>query len=137
MNVLLADDDSNVRSALRLLLENECGIAIVGDCAAADELVERVSSTGAAVVVLDWDMPGLHPAVLSQLKARHPVCQLLALSVRPEQRLEALAAGVVTFVCKGDAPETLMRALHGLRAGRAGTVEPRDEAESPAAQSGG
>ena len=60
VKVLLADDDPHVRSALRLLLENESGVAIVGEWAAADGLVDEVLRTQASVVLLDWGLPGLN-----------------------------------------------------------------------------
>jgi DNA-binding NarL/FixJ family response regulator len=115
VKVLLADDDPHVRSALRLLLENEPGVAIVGEWAAADGLVDEVLRTQASVVLLDWGLPGLGlHGVIDGLQFTCPACRLLALSGRPEQRDEALRAGVAAFVCKGDAPESLLAALRGL-----------------------
>jgi len=114
VNVLLADDDPHVRSALRLLLENESGLAIVGEWAAADGLVDEVLRTEASVVLLDWGLPGLNASGVDRLQAACPRCRLLALSGRPEQRAEALRAGVAAFVSKGDAPESLLAALRGL-----------------------
>ena len=50
-----------------------------------------------------------------RLRTAVPAVRLIALSGRPEQRVEALECGVDAFVCKGDAPEALIstvRALH-------------------------
>jgi DNA-binding NarL/FixJ family response regulator len=115
VNVLLADDDPHVRSALRLLLENEAGVAIAGEWSAADGLVDEVARTRANVVLLDWGLPGLGAnGVIARLLARCPACRLLALSGRPEQRDEALRAGATAFVSKGDAPESLLAALRAV-----------------------
>ena len=115
MKVLFADDDLHVRSALRLLLENESGVAIVGEWSTAEGLVEEVVRTQAGVVLIDWGLPGLGPdAVVERLRATCPACRLVALSGRPEHREESLRAGVTAFVCKGDAPEGLLAVLRSF-----------------------
>lgn len=115
MNVLIADDDPHVRSAVRLLLEDEPGISIVADCATADGLVERAVGSESDVVLVDWDLPGLRGgAELRRLSSDAPGCRVVALSGRPEQRDEALRSGAVSFVCKGDAPDSLLTVLRRL-----------------------
>lgn len=115
MRVLLADDDLHVRSALRLLLENEPGISIAAECGTGAGLVEQVVCSGADVVLLDWDLPGLPSGVLERLREVCPDCHIIALSGRPEHRGEALRAGV-EFASKGDAPEALLRILRSFEA---------------------
>jgi DNA-binding NarL/FixJ family response regulator len=116
MRVLLADDDPHVRSAVRLLLAGEQGVDVVGECTAAVGLIDQVLSARADVVLLDWDLPGLRAGTeLQRLPLAAPGCRLVALSCRPEQQREALRAGAVRFVCKGDAPESLLDALRLLR----------------------
>jgi DNA-binding NarL/FixJ family response regulator len=116
VRVLLADDDPKVRSALRLLLENEPDMAIVGECATAEGLVDQVRATQASLVLLDWDLPGLHiGGVIHRLRTTFPRCCLLALSGRPEQAAEAVEAGLSGFVSKGDPPDSLLAALSQAR----------------------
>jgi DNA-binding NarL/FixJ family response regulator len=116
VNVLIADDDPHARSAVRLLLDDEPGMSIVAECASADGLGERVVSSGSDVVLVDWDLPGLRTGVeLRRLWTGAPRCRIVALSGRPEQREEALRSGAVSFVCKGDPPDTLLRVLRALR----------------------
>jgi DNA-binding NarL/FixJ family response regulator len=77
VRVLLADDDPKARSALRLLLENEPDISIVGESSTADGVVDQVRSTRASVVLFDWDLPGLQASgVIAHLPAAHPACRL-------------------------------------------------------------
>jgi DNA-binding NarL/FixJ family response regulator len=118
VRILLADDDPKVRSALRLLLENEPGIIIVGECPAVNVLIAQVASTRAEMVLVDWDLPNLLASgAVDDLRAMHDACQFMALSGRPEERDDALRAGAVKFVCKGDPPECLLAALHDVRPG--------------------
>jgi DNA-binding NarL/FixJ family response regulator len=116
VNVLIADDDPHVRSAVRLLLEDEPGISIVAEWATVDGLVEQVVGSESDVILVDWDLPGLRNGIaLRRLSSDAPGCRVVALSGRPEQRDEALRSGAVSFVCKGDAPDSLLAVLRRLR----------------------
>jgi DNA-binding NarL/FixJ family response regulator len=112
MRILLADDQAKVRSALRLLLEQEPGMDVVGEVAEAEALAIEVKDTQPDLVLLDWELPGL--VVNGRFIALwpcHPYLKVIALSGRPEARRTAIAAGVDAFVCKGDPPERLLRTL--------------------------
>jgi DNA-binding NarL/FixJ family response regulator len=116
VNVLIADDDPHVLSAVRLLLEHEPGMSIVADCTSAEGLVESAVCSESDVILVDWDLPGLRTgAELGRLATYAPRCRIVALSGRPEQRDEALRRGAVSFVSKGDAPDSLLSVLRALR----------------------
>jgi CheY-like chemotaxis protein len=59
MRVLLADDQSKVRSALRLLLEQQFDLNVLGEAVDAQGLRDWVSAVCPDVVLLDWELPGL------------------------------------------------------------------------------
>ena len=113
VRVLLADDQAKVRSALKLLLEQEPDMDVVGESADAQGLLDKVQKSCPDLVVLDGELPGL---VLNGLFATlHSLCpplKVIVLSGRPEVRQVALAAGADFFVSKGDPPEHLLNALH-------------------------
>jgi len=113
MRFLLADDQAEVRSALRLLLEQEPGMDVVGEAAGVQELLALVAQPD--LVLLDWELPG-PPAIalLPALRSRYPHVRVIALSGRPEARQEALEAGIDAFVSKGDPPEHLLTVLYTL-----------------------
>ena len=130
MRVLIADDDPHVRSALRLLLENESYISIVGEAASGEALVDQVVATRSDVVLLDWDLPGLPAGYLAALRAVCPGCRIIALSGRPEHGREARLAGV-DFASKGDTPECLLGLLQGLSASQSnGKAHQEPEADA-------
>jgi DNA-binding NarL/FixJ family response regulator len=118
VNILLADDDANVRSALRLLLEDEPGVVIVGESSTAGDLLDQLSRLDHGVLLLDWDLPGLDASGLVDQLGALPLRKLhvIALSGRPEAEREALGRGVESFVCKGDAPDVLLAAVRALSA---------------------
>jgi DNA-binding NarL/FixJ family response regulator len=112
MRVLLADDQSKVRSALRLLLEQGPGMSVVGEAVEARDLLAQVEATQPDLVLLDWELPGLRTDDwLSTLRMLCPRLKVIALSGQPEARRAALAAGADAFVSKGDPPERLLAAV--------------------------
>ena len=112
MRVLLADDQMKVRSALRLLLEQEPGLSVVGEAAEAEDLLAQVRTECPDLVLLDWELPDQGgAATLAGLRAARPGPVVIALSGRPEARRAALAAGADAFVSKGDPPERLLAAV--------------------------
>jgi DNA-binding NarL/FixJ family response regulator len=121
MRVLLADDQAKVRSALRLLLEHEPGIRILGEAVDATGLLDWVTATRPDVVLLDWELPGSRvDGLLPALRKLCPGLSVIALSGRPEAREAALAAGVDVFVSKGDPPERLLAAITSYSRGPQG-----------------
>jgi DNA-binding NarL/FixJ family response regulator len=112
MRVLLADDQSQVRSALRLLLEYGAKWRVIGEASEAEELLARARADHPDLVLLDWELPGLeHAQALHVLRQQCPRLKIIVLSGRPEARQDALAIGVDGFVSKGDPPERLLAAM--------------------------
>jgi len=114
MRVLVADDESKVCSALRLLLEQELGLSVIGEVAGAAELLSQVTLTGPDLLLIDWELPGLTASDLVTLRWQHPHLQIIALSGRPEARGAALAAGADAFVSKVSPPEFLLATIQSL-----------------------
>jgi DNA-binding NarL/FixJ family response regulator len=112
MRILLADDQPKVRFALRVLLERQPGLAIVGEATDRNDLLHHVQMTLPDVVLLGWELPGLRATdSLSLLRQIRPNLLVIALSGRSEARLAALSAGADAFVSKGDPPDRLLAAI--------------------------
>ena len=113
MRVLLADDQSKGRSALRLLLEQDPGIQVLGEAVDTTGLLDWVKVACPDLVLLDWELPGLEAdSLLPTLRELCPRLSVIALSGRPEARRAALDAGVDAFVSKGDPPERLLAVVN-------------------------
>lgn len=114
--ILLADDEAKVRSALRLLLEQQANAEILGEAVDSTGVIDWVKATCPDAILLDWELPGLPAtALLPVLGFYCPNLQVIALSGRPEARRSALNAGVDAFVSKGDPPEHLLEAIRRCR----------------------
>lgn len=112
VRVLIADDQPQVRSALRLLLRVKLGAATVGEASNLEQALELVGVERPDLVLLDWELPTQGgAAALARLRAAHPGLAVIALSSRLEARRAALAAGADAFVSKGEPPERLMASV--------------------------
>ncbi|GIL11822.1 MAG: hypothetical protein BroJett038_05420 [Chloroflexota bacterium] len=115
LRILVADDQSDVRYALRTLLQlvKELHVEVVGEAADADTLLNEVASLEPDVLLVDWKLPGLR--AIAYLRALYPRLRIIVLSVRAEARQAALDAGADAFVFKGDPVERLVEAIQHVR----------------------
>ena len=115
MRVLLADDEMNVRSALRLLLEQETGITVAGEATNYGELYDTIGAVNPDLILLDWELPGRrNNGSLSMIKETHPGVRVVVLSSQPEMKKLALAGGATAFMTKDEPPERLINILRKL-----------------------
>lgn len=115
MRIVLADHQSKVRFALRMLLVRQPGLEVVGEAATAEDLLARVDATQPDLLLLHWRLGEEMPELLETLKRNCPELRVIALSVRQEACQPALDAGAEAFVCKMDPPEKLLAAIESVR----------------------
>ncbi len=114
MRILLADDETKVLSALRLLLEQQPGLAVAGEALDSANLLAQVAAGRPDLILVDWELPGMRAAdLLCALHDLAPMVRVIALSGRPEARAAALQAGAAGFVSKGDPPDVVLATLYG------------------------
>jgi DNA-binding NarL/FixJ family response regulator len=113
MRIVVADDRQAVRSALRLRLEQEQGLSVVGEAENAAELQALLVQERPDVVLLDWELLA-DAYMLQELLQVHSGLRVVALSSRPEARAAALSAGAAAFVSKGAPPEQLLRTIRSV-----------------------
>jgi len=112
VRVLIADDEPQVRSALQFVLEQEPGIAVVGEAGDAAEALVLAAARRPDLALLDWELPGQNgTSALAGLLAVEPGMKVIVLSGRPDVQWEALATGAAAFVCKVEPPERLLAAM--------------------------
>jgi DNA-binding NarL/FixJ family response regulator len=112
MHVYIADDDPEVRSALRLLVEQKLRGEVVGEAAHTHGLISLVESAGADLVILDWELPGRVDArLLTCLHVLDLAPRIVVTSSHHELERQIVAAGADAFAGKGDPAERLLAAL--------------------------
>jgi DNA-binding NarL/FixJ family response regulator len=58
MQILVADHQPRVRFGLRVFLERQPGLTVVGEATSAEELLAQAEVTGPDLILLDWELPG-------------------------------------------------------------------------------
>jgi DNA-binding NarL/FixJ family response regulator len=112
VRLLIADDRSRTRRALRALLGARAGFEVVGEAADGEEALTRIEELRPELVILDVRMPRLDGiAATARIKARWPTIRVVVHSLATDRREEALAAGADAFVPKGGRAEELVEAL--------------------------
>jgi DNA-binding NarL/FixJ family response regulator len=113
MRVLLADGQTSVRSALRLVLEQNPLMSMVDEVTDTGSLLARVRTLCPDLVLLDWELPGQAAGkLLLTLRQVCPTLYVIALSSHPEASQAARAAGADAFFSKTDPPDRLLAAIH-------------------------
>lgn len=115
MRIVIADCQSKVRNALRVLLGQQPGLEIVGEAQNSTELLALATASCPDLILLHWRLQGTTgPELLFALRRLRPRPLVLALSARTESYREAMEAGVDAFVSKMDQPERLLSAIRCL-----------------------
>ncbi|MFE9400657.1 response regulator [Streptomyces sp. NPDC006530] len=124
IRVLLADDQTLVRSAFAMLVESAPDMAVVGQAGTGEEAVALAHTTRADIVIMDLRMPGTDGIEATRLIAAAEDLagvRVLVLTTydTDENVLEALRAGASGFLVKDTRPAELLDAIRTVAAGDA------------------
>jgi two-component system response regulator NreC len=120
IQVVLVDDHAVVRSGLRLLLDAEEDVEVVGEAGNAKDAIFRARALKPDVILLDVVMPGESGIdVLPRLLKESPETKVLILSMQddPSYVREAFAAGASGYVLKEAVDEEVVSAIREIAAG--------------------
>ena len=121
IKVFLADDHAVVRDGLRLLLEAQKDITVVGEAAEGRETVHQAKQLCPDVVIRDIAMPELNgiDAAL-QIRDFCPLTQIVILSMHAsnEHIYQALRAGAKGYLLKESAGKEVIHAVRAVHAGK-------------------
>lgn len=120
IRLLLVDDHEVVRSGLRMLLENEADLSIVGEASAGLEGLELANKLKPDAAVMDITLPDISGIeVTRRLKQSHPEIAVVMLTIHEDQKyfFEALQAGASAYVPKRAAPDDLIAAIRAAHRG--------------------
>jgi len=120
IRAVVVDDHAVVRSGIKLLLEREEDIEVVGEAGNAKDAIFRARALKPDVILLDVVMPGESGIeVLPNLLKESPKTKVLVLSMQddPNYVREAFAAGASGYVLKEAADEEVVAAVREIANG--------------------
>ncbi len=120
IRLMLVDDHAVVRSGLRMLLENEEDLLLVGEAGSGKQALELVTELKPDVVIMDITLPDMSGIeVTQQLKQKHPKIAVVALTIHEDQQyfFEMLRVGASAYVPKRAAPDDLISAIRSAHRG--------------------
>ena len=121
VRVVIVDDDALVRAALRLVLEGDSGVTVLGEGADGRSGYDAARSLRPDVVLMDLHMPGTDGVwATAQIAADCPDTKVLVLTAFDTDAMvaAALRAGATGFLLKDSAPEIIFRAVHAAADGQ-------------------
>jgi two-component system response regulator NreC len=121
IRILLADDHTVMRGGLRLLLERQPNLTVVGEAADGREAVELAAAENPNVVVMDIAMPHLNGVEATrQIVGRSPDTAVVILSMHSDESyvIRSLKAGARAYLLKDSAEADLIAAIHAITEGK-------------------
>jgi two-component system response regulator NreC len=120
LRILLADDHKVVRDGLRLLVDGQRDMRVVGEAGNGKEALQQARELNPDIVVMDLSMPELNGLQATErLKAERPEIKVVALTVHedPSYLLQLCRAGAVGYVLKRSAGDDLIHAIRTAAGG--------------------
>ena len=121
IGVFLAEDHETVREGLRLLVNAQDDMRVVGEAGDGKTAIEQAQSLKPNVVVLDVSMPQVNGVVAAQtLRSSLPSAAVVTLTPHRDSAYvqQLLAAGAAAYVLKQSSSKELLKAIRAAAAGQ-------------------
>lgn len=117
MRILIVDDHAVVREGLRIILETQPDIEIVGEATNGKEASELAEKLSPDIILMDITMPimnGLDATAL--IKKKNPQINILILTMHEDDQyfFKILEAGASGYFIKGGSSSELVSAIHAV-----------------------
>lgn len=120
LKVLLADDHKLLRSGLKLLLQRNPAMQVVGEAADGEQTLKLYEQLQPDILLLDLSMPAMDGMeCLKEIKSRYPGSKVIVLTMHEDENYikRAMEAGASAYVPKSAADTDLFKAIEAVQAG--------------------
>jgi DNA-binding NarL/FixJ family response regulator len=129
IKLLLVDDEPSVRRGLRMRLELEPDVEVVGEAGDGSQAVALASSLDPQVVVMDVEMPVMNGIeATNEITSRLPGVAIVMLSMHDDAATvgRARQAGAAAFVAKRRMDDGLIEAIRSAARAQGGATDDSD-----------
>lgn len=120
INIAIIEDDETIRNGYEFLINNTAGYNVVGTYSSVEDALKDIAATGAGVILLDVELPGISGVeALPKLKRLLPDAYILVLTVYESENLifEALSNGASGYLTKNTPAVKIMEAINEVMNG--------------------
>ncbi|TLY24524.1 MAG: response regulator transcription factor [Nitrospirae bacterium] len=120
IRLLIADDQRLFRQSLRIVLEHESDLKVVGEAGDGQEAYEQTKALRPDMVLMDVEMPKLDGIAATRLlvKERGDIKILMLSAYADDERvLHGIQAGAVGYIVKDATPEEFVKIIRATHAG--------------------
>jgi DNA-binding NarL/FixJ family response regulator len=120
LRILLAEDHETVREGIRMIVNAQADMEVVGEASDGREAVARATELLPDIVVMDVSMPQLNGLKATEkMRQVCPQVKILSLTRHTDDGYlqQLLRAGASGYVLKQSAPSELLRAIRAIAAG--------------------
>lgn len=121
IRIVIVDDHAILRSGLRMMLNAQPDITVVGEASAGRQGISEAQRLLPDVILMDITMPDINGIEATrQIKQAHPDIRVLILTMHEndEYLFQALRAGANGYILKEAADTELINAIHIVQSGR-------------------
>ena len=121
IKIFIADDHTIVRDGIRLLLEEETDMKVIGEAGNGREAVTKTRKLCPDVAVMDIEMPGLNGLeAIEKIHENCDSCKIIILSMHSNSEYirRALKSGARGYILKESAGKELVRSIRSVTSGR-------------------
>ncbi|KGO93043.1 response regulator transcription factor [Flavobacterium subsaxonicum] len=121
IKVVIAEDHQSLIDGIKIFLEYESDITVVGEANDGERLLEIVRAKQPDVVLTDIRMPKMDGITATRLlKKEFPYCKVLAFSMfeQDEAAVQMMEAGASGYIMKNSSLKTVVEAIRGVMNGK-------------------
>lgn len=119
ISILLVDDHPVFLFGMRMLIQAEADMMIVGEAMSGAEALEQVNVHHPDVAIVDINLPDMNGVEIThRVRHEHPKTRVLVLTMQDDQTVfNALKAGANGYILKGTGGEETLRAIRAVADG--------------------
>lgn len=121
IRIMIVDDHQVVRAGMRMMLDSQPDLEIVGECSNGEEAIQQVETLNPDVIVMDVTMPEMNGIEATRIiKQKMPQVAVLAMTIHEgsDYFFQMLQAGASGYVPKRVASTDLIQAIRVVAGGQ-------------------